>query len=96
MLLVTQNKPPGLVSSEYKPKAEKSLKITQGKKLHFHEAFKETNNARDGSEELIADTFIRGMMLQGTEVNSVMTREAGHLPAANSSGEAPATVACHL
>lgn len=30
------------------------------------------------------------------EANPVMTREVGPLWAANSSGEAPATMACHL
>lgn len=39
------------------------MKTTQGKKLHFHEVCKETNVAGDGSEELIADTFIGGMLL---------------------------------
>lgn len=39
------------------------MKITQGKKLHFHDACKETNVAGDGSEELIGDTFIGEMLL---------------------------------
>lgn len=71
------------------------MKIAQGKKLHFHDACKETNVAGDGSEELIGDTFIGEMLLWGYEVNSVMTREAGPLSTANSSGEAPATVAIY-
>lgn len=42
-------------------------------------------------EERIKDAFVGGMMLWGNEAKPIMTREAGPLWTANSSGEAPVT-----